>query len=70
MKDNRKLRKMNQEALSKRFGHKSKSRISARKDKEDFPQWSKSQDPEGKTWRYDPIRKLFVEYCEQVDNTE
>lgn len=37
----------------------SKSVVSRRKDKPDFKEWSRSKDPDGKTWSYDPGRQIF-----------
>lgn len=36
------------------------STVGRRKNKEDFPEWSQSKDPEGVAWKYLPDKELFV----------
>lgn len=53
------LSELNLSQLARHFGI-SKSVISRRKSRSDFEEWSKTIDPEGKTWTYDPERQIFT----------
>ena len=52
---------MGQKALANRFGHRTINLIQKMKQSQSrlFEEWSRKQDPDGLTWRYEPKSKLF-----------